>query len=913
MSIDFNDEPELKIYIEPRFAEVDTGEGGIRRVVEAQRKYLPQMGIHVVDRIEDADVCVYHGGNWRGTDKPVVSHCHGLYWNEYEWGNWAHDLNKHVVDAMRKSDVVTAPSKWIAHILQRGMMIDPPVLYHGVDVDEWKPLEAEARLAPNGETIKPYVLWNKTRVDAICTPVPLNKLAEMAPDTNFVTTFGEDAPNVIRTGKLPIEQAKQLIERASVYLCTTRETFGIGTLEAMACGIPVLGFRWGGQVEIVEHGVSGYLAAPGDYADLRRGLDFCLSNRDALGAAARQAVIAKFTWQLAMESYATVYRQLLRRSNKEARAPKVSVVITCYNLSNTLARAVESVDNQEDWDKNDTEIIIVNDNSPDDTATVADIIQATRSNVKVVTNENNLYLAGSLNVGIAASNGHYVIPLDADNELGPRALSVLATALDKDRSIDIAYGAMQVIDESGAKAPFVSGWPGEFNFADQMRHRNQLPSSSMFRRRVWDRSGGYRRRCRTAEDADFWTRVTSFGSVPRRISDAVTLIYHDRSDSMSHIERDWDWTAWYGWSRNLKLAPFAAAQNGNIRLSVSTYEPSLVTVVIPVGPGHSDYLIDAIDSLVAQTYQNWRCIVVNDSGKPLGWLPPFVKVLETGGGLGPSAARNMGINASNTHLFLPLDADDYLQPDALDILIATWRDQPNKTYVYADFMVAETGEVKPCVEFSCEALQRQAIHSVTALYPKAAWTEIGGFDESLNSWEDWDFVISIANQGYCGVRVPHPLLYYRLGAGSRRESMYADRTTMYANLSDKWRNFLVEKDTMGCGCGGGTSNRRQSAQVNSSSGVASPTGVAGDSMVLLEFKGFGGARSYRGQSTGQVYRFGADPEHKIGYVHGKDAESLLRLRDFKIADTAQHIVVSTVRLEAKGPPVAEAELANAAG
>lgn len=903
-------EQPLKIYIEPHFAEADSGEGGIRRVVEAQHKYLPQMGIHIVDSINDADICVYHGGNWRNTDKPVVSHCHGLYWSEYEWGNWAHDLNKHVVDAMRKSDVVTAPSKWIAHVLQRGMFLDPPVLYHGVDVDEWKPLVHKH--APGSETeVKPYVLWNKTRVDAICTPEPLNRLASMASDVNFVTTFGEDAPNVIRTGKLPIEQAKQLIERASVYLCTTRETFGIGTLEAMACGIPVLGFRWGGQVEIIEHGVTGYLAAPGDYDDLLRGLHYCLDNAKPMGIAARKVAETRFTWQTAMESYATVYRQLLRRSNKAARSPRVSVVITCYNLSNTLTRAVDSALNQEGWDSADTEIVIVNDASPDDTAEVASTFATSHKNIKVVTNEKNLYLSGSLNAGIAASSGKYVIPLDADNELGPRALRVLSDALDKDRGIDIAYGAMQVIDESGQKPPFVSGWPGEFNFADQMRHRNQLPSSSMFRRRVWDRCGGYRRRCRTAEDADFWTRVTSFGSVPRRISDAITLIYHDRSDSMSHIERDWDWTAWYGWSRNLKLTPFAAAQNNNMRLSVPTYEPSIVTVVIPVGPGHSDYLIDAIDSLVAQTYQNWRCIVVNDSGVPLPWLPSFVKVMDTAGGLGPSAARNLGIASSNTHLFLPLDADDYLQPDALEILIATWRDYPNKTYVYADFLVAETGEVKPCVEFSCEALQRQAIHSVTALYPKAAWIEAGGFDEALNSWEDWDFVISIANQGYCGVRVPHPLLYYRLTAGSRRETMYIDRRTMYENISNKWRNFLVEKDTMGCGCGGGASRRRDTVS-SSSVGLAVPNGVSGDGMVLLEFMGSGGARSFRGQSSGQVYRFGSDPEHKIGYVHGKDAKELLRIRDFKLADQAQSIVVSSVRLEAKGPPVSEA-LANAAG
>ena len=47
----------------------------------------------------------------------------------------------------------------------------------------------------------------------------------------------------------------------------------------MTCGVPVLGWRWGGQAEFIEHGVTGWLAEPGDYKGLLEGLRYCLEHR----------------------------------------------------------------------------------------------------------------------------------------------------------------------------------------------------------------------------------------------------------------------------------------------------------------------------------------------------------------------------------------------------------------------------------------------------------------------------------------------------------------------------------------------------------------------------------------------------------------------------------------------------------
>lgn len=884
------------LMIVPDFSTTDKGDGGIRRVVEAQKRYLPEFGYTVLSsdgnnfqaNKDKVDLISTHGvfqAEIPGI--PVVNHCHGLYWAGYQWEKWAHEANKDVVSALRKAEISTAPSEWVARIMRRGMWLEAPVLTHGIEPKDWEA----------GNKSKPYVLWNKTRIDPICEVDTLNVLARMADNVEFVTTLGTNETkslnNVIFTGRLPHTEAKKYIQDSSVYLCNTRETWGIGTLEAMASETPILGWNWGGQREIVEHKVTGWLARPGDYESLHEGLVYCLANRERLGKAARAHVVKNFTWASAIRRYAELYDRVLAEWKTCRNNPRVSVIITSYNLAELLPRAVASVQRQtsSDW-----EIVIVDDASTDDSLQVAKRLAGEDGRIRVVANTENLYLAGALNVGIGAARGRYIVPLDADNELGDNALEVLGNHLDARRDVDIAYGRMEVVEEDGRR--WVSDWPPEnFDYVRQLSHRNQIPSTSMYRRTVWERIGGYRRRCRTAEDADFWCRATSFGANPAKATDASTLIYYNRGDSMSHTVKDWAWHAWYPWKDGGE--PFSAARPWGRETQIPTYEPVKITVIIPVGPGHQELVVDAVDSLVAQTYTNWDCIVINDTGAPLPWIHPFVRVINTEGGRGPAIARNLGIAASATPLWLPLDADDFLQPEALEALYKAWT--PG-TYVYTDWIVHETGEVKQSFDFDCQALLQKLPHAVTALYEKEAWERAGGFDEKLSAWEDWDFVIAIASQGYCGVRLAQPLFHYRMAAGKRREMHYAGKEEYKKEIAAKWHKYIIEGEPMPCG--GCSKNRVVFAPMNSNGAAVQQARTAGggdNELILLEFQGSegNGARTYKGKS-GATYRFGADPEHRLGYVRAQDAADLLLRAEFERSDK---VVAQKDLLQAAGPPV----------
>jgi N-acetyl-alpha-D-glucosaminyl L-malate synthase BshA len=69
-----------------------------------------------------------------------------------------------------------------------------------------------------------------------------------------------------------VEDVAQVLRWADLYLLPSDvESFGLSALEALATGVPVVGSNTGGLPEVVEHGVSGFLAPPGDVAAMAEG------------------------------------------------------------------------------------------------------------------------------------------------------------------------------------------------------------------------------------------------------------------------------------------------------------------------------------------------------------------------------------------------------------------------------------------------------------------------------------------------------------------------------------------------------------------------------------------------------------------------------------------------------------------
>jgi L-malate glycosyltransferase len=92
------------------------------------------------------------------------------------------------------------------------------------------------------------------------------------------------------------------------------ESFGLAPLEAMACEVPVIGTRSGGIPEVVEHGVSGFLAEVGDVETMgRHAVELGLSQelRRRMGKAGRKTAETHFHPDIIIPQYEALYRKVI--------------------------------------------------------------------------------------------------------------------------------------------------------------------------------------------------------------------------------------------------------------------------------------------------------------------------------------------------------------------------------------------------------------------------------------------------------------------------------------------------------------------------------------------------------------------------------------------------------------------------
>jgi hypothetical protein len=237
--------------------------------------------------------------------------------------------------------------------------------------------------------------------------------------------------------------------------------------------------------------------------------------------------------------------------------------------------------------------------------------------------------------------------------------------------------------------------------------------------------------------------------------------------------------------------------------------------VVPVGPGHDRYLVDALDSVYGQTYRQFEVVVANDTGEPLDVAAmghPWVRVVDTGGGVGPAKARNAAIAAAKAHLILPLDADDMLYPGTLSLYYRAWL-QDQASMVYGD---CDTEDIPGRRQYyhsgpwSWDRIRSQAVYQVTTLFAKQWWEAVGGYDDDVE-WEDWVFGLKLHFAGIGATYVEKPWGVYRhwthlTGEGSKSDRDNADYGTpefqerlkrVYAFIEEKEK--VIDMACKGCG------------------------------------------------------------------------------------------------------------------
>jgi glycosyltransferase involved in cell wall biosynthesis len=843
-----------RVLLEPHYSQIEENHG-IGRIIHAQYKYLPKHDIEFVRDPDLADVIAGHTQQYQ-LPRIDVLHCHGIYWTGepgsgyYERWHWK--ANEKIMDAARRALYVTVPSAWVSEPFKRDMRILPRVIGHGIDFSDW----------PMGEP-KNYVLWNKNRAADVCDPTPAWELAEHG--VQVISTFApfDKPPNEYMTivGQQSHEQMKLLVQHASIYLATVKETYGIGTLEAMACGVPVLGYRHGGTADIVRHKETGYLVEPGNTEDLLAGVNYILQHRAELSANAREYASTR-DWQHVIHEYAALYHEC--KEHRQHESTKVSIVVTNYNYAQYVGEAIESALAQ----TVPCEVVVVDDGSTDGSR---DRIRQFGNKIRTIF-QPNAGVAAARNRGIREATGEFIVCLDADDRLDRQYAEICQKQLISDRGLGVVYTGLGLITEREGIVP--KPWPPAFSWEGMCVPHNPpnncIPCAAMFRKEMWRRAGGYRQEYAPGEDTEFWLRGLSSGFGALKATDDYLFHYRPHAGGASRVKQYIAIDSFKPWMRD-KLYPMAvpAVSAPPIR----SYSTPKVSVIIPVGPGHEKFVTQAIESLLGQSMRDWEVIVVWDTTQSLGVLKsyPFVKeqFLPPADKHGSGAARNAGLQAATAPLVLFLDADDFLMPDTLQKMMVKYSSSEGR-YVYTDWIRLEGDKTGAMAVANYDPIRELEIqtHLITVLMATESARQIQ-FDESLSRLEDWDFFIRCAINGIHGVRLAEPLVACRI---------HAERKTADLRQEDKLRVYLRYEDyrkgdkSMAACCGGGDSVGAILAAKAALFPVPPaapelPAGIKTEEVVRMEFIGEErGAMTFGGPGTtpsGKRYRGGANPFNKF--------------------------------------------------
>jgi glycosyltransferase involved in cell wall biosynthesis len=207
-----------------------------------------------------------------------------------------------------------------------------------------------------------------------------------------------------------------------------------------------------------------------------------------------------------------------------------------------------------------------------------------------------------------------------------------------------------------------------------------------------------------------------------------------------------------------------------------------VAIIIPCYNGER-WLADAIESALAQDYEPFEVIFVDDGSKDgsrkiAERYADRIKIIHKENG-GLISARNAGMDATEAEVVCFLDPDDLLFPDKLKVQAPLFQENPKLALCYADCeVIDEKGNYLHIIQrdpskgpgkFS-ELVVQNFIPSPTVMVRVKALKKAGGFDETLKYCEDHEMWIRLAAR-WPIAHVPETVASWRLHGGNTSLSL----------------------------------------------------------------------------------------------------------------------------------------------
>lgn len=220
-----------------------------------------------------------------------------------------------------------------------------------------------------------------------------------------------------------------------------------------------------------------------------------------------------------------------------------------------------------------------------------------------------------------------------------------------------------------------------------------------------------------------------------------------------------------------------------------------VSVIIPTY-NRARFLKEAIDSVLAQTYQDYELIIVDDGSqdetaqivKPYQDKLKYIFVPHQG----VSKARNIGIQEAKGEFIAFLDSDDLWLPKKIETQVAFFTFHPDALICQTEEIWIRNGirvnpkkyHLKPSGMMFAQSLRRCLISPSAVMMCKTLFDDIGLFDESMPACEDYDLWLRVTVK-YPVYLLPQALVIKRGG--------HPDQLSRIVPSLDKWRIKAIIK------------------------------------------------------------------------------------------------------------------------
>ena len=228
-----------------------------------------------------------------------------------------------------------------------------------------------------------------------------------------------------------------------------------------------------------------------------------------------------------------------------------------------------------------------------------------------------------------------------------------------------------------------------------------------------------------------------------------------------------------------------------------TIEP-LVSVYI-TNKNYGKYLDNAIKSVFKQTYKKKELIIIDDASSDnskniinIHENNKICRVIYNETTKGLIKSSNIAIKAAKGKYVLRLDADDYLDPNAISLMVGTIEKEDSIALVYSDYYLVDEKKniisLEKKINREKKSLEHEPVLAACCLIKKSSIFSVNLYDERFNKQDGYDLWYKLINN-FKIKHIPLPLFFYR----RHEKNLTKNKSILYKTRTKILRKFAQKK------------------------------------------------------------------------------------------------------------------------